>query len=356
MLFRMVFSAAHVFFHCIFDSYGQLKFSIATICMMKMFLITTFTLLFLSSSASAQSVVDELGVGGSSAQMIRPDMATETIKRISGSKRIFIITNNGSTFNKGDFVTIVRADKRAARAVVAKNENGIAGLKILKIYSLAQWNTLNSGQDIQVLRGDDSFFNVREAAITTDQGPTIRDETNLFDETTVLEDEGFALQEEGKRVLKNDNIVSFSLGLIDANGGRETQPNGAWAYQVEDNIWLEANYGQNIIKGYPDDDIDTKLTNFTLRAKYAIAAPLDSYLLPYIGYQIVGASSPSAGENDELGSRTAEELQAELDDVDALKKSQLVFGATWLKRLVPGWFIRVDLGADIIAGGASLEF
>lgn len=325
------------------------------VVMMRFVLFSLF--LIFSSTTFAQSVVDQLGVGAGANNVVLPDMATETINRISASKKIFIITNNSGTFAKGDFVTLVKGTKRALRAVVAKNENGISGIKILKIYSLALWNQMRAGSEIQVLRGDDSFFNTPVAQATPeDLGPRIRNEENLFDETTVLEDESLAFEEDTKRVLKNDNIVSLSLGLVDAGSeGRSTQPNASWMYQVEDNIWLEAGYGQSIVKGFPASDIDTKITNFVIRAKYAVRAPLDSYALPYIGYQIAGASSPGAG-SDETGTRTPEELQQELDDVESLKKNQLIFGATFLKRLVPGWFVRVDLGADLIAGGFSLEF
>lgn len=285
-------------------------------------------------------------------------MATEKINRISGSKKIFIITNSAGTFAKGDFVTLVRNSKRAARAVVAKNENGIAGIKILKIYSLALWNQLRDGSEVQVLRGDDSIFNATASNSSSPRDTSlIKNEENLFDETTVLEDESLSFENDSKRILKNDNIVSLSLGMVDAGTeSRVSQPIGAWSYQIEDNIWLEVSYGQNVIKSFPSTDIDTKLTNFTVKAKYAVRAPFDSYALPYIGYQIQGASSPGAGTQDDQGTRTEQELQQELDDVEAIKKNQIIFGATLLKRIVPGWFVRVDLGADVIAGGFSLEF
>ncbi len=320
--------------------------------------LVLMSIYLLSYNTFAQSVINDLGVGTNSLAL--PDMATETIQRISGSKRIFIITNNSSTFAKGDFVTLVKGTKRALRAVVAKNENGIAGIKILKIYSLSLWNQLRSGNDIQVLRGDDSFFNV-PTSTASDNVPRelIKAEADLFDETTVLEDDSLSFDDNTKRVLKNDNIISLSLGFVDAGTeGRVSQPNGAWSFQVEDNIWLEASYGQGVVKGFPSltGDIDTKITNFSIRAKYAITAPFNSYVLPYIGYQIVGASSPGAGEQDEAQTRTDAELQQELDDVEALKKSGPVFGVTALKRLVPGWFVRADLGSDLLAIGFSLEF
>ena len=46
----------------------------------------------------------------------------------------------------------------------------------------------------------------------------------------------------------------------------------------------------------------------------------------------------------------------EKTNVENLKKSSVIFGATVLKRIVPGWFIRADLGNDILSGGLTLEF
>ncbi len=340
-----------------FDHARQALLPQVNLIVMKILVLMSIYLL--SYNSFAQSFINDLGVGSNNVAL--PDMASETIQRISGSKKIFIITNNSSTFAKGDFVTLVKGTKRAVRAVVAKNENGIAGIKILKIYSLSLWNQLKAGNEIQVLRGDDSFFNVPTSTADSGNVPTelIKAEADLFDETTVLEDDSLSFDDNSKRVLKNDNIISLSLGFIDAGSeGRVSQPNGAWSFQIEDNIWVEASYGQGIIKGYPSltGDIDTKITNFSVRAKYAITAPFDSYVLPYIGYQIVGASSPGAGEQDEGQTRTEAELQQELDDVESLKNSGPVFGVTALKRLVPGWFVRADLGSDLLAIGFSLEF
>jgi hypothetical protein len=44
------------------------------------------------------------------------------------------------------------------------------------------------------------------------------------------------------------------------------------------------------------------------------------------------------------------------DTADNLKKSGPVFGITVLRRLVPGWFIKGDLGNDIINLGFAIEF
>ena len=42
--------------------------------------------------------------------------------------------------------------------------------------------------------------------------------------------------------------------------------------------------------------------------------------------------------------------------VDDLEKTQLVFGFTFLRRLVPGWFFKADVGNDIFSAGFAIEF
>lgn len=80
--------------------------------------------------------------------------------------------------------------------------------------------------------------------------------------------------------------------------------------------------------------------------------------MPYVGYQIIQAQSPGAGVYDGVSTPapTQEELDQELNGVNDLKKSSLIFGVTVLKRIVPGWFIRLDMGSDLLNAGLALEF
>ena len=113
------------------------------------------------SSTSAQNVLDELGDSSPSAQA--PDLAVEKVEKISQSKRIFIITNSNSSFDEGDFVSLLLDAKLAARALVAKTTDaGVAGIKITKIYSLALWKRLREKTEVQILRGDDSYYKLRK--------------------------------------------------------------------------------------------------------------------------------------------------------------------------------------------------
>lgn len=321
-------------------------------------------LVFLLSSESAwsQSVLDQLESGSTiDSNYDLPSMATERIEAISPSKRIFVISNSNNSFGKGDFITLVRGNSLATRALVAKiTDDGRAGIKILKIYNLDLWNTMGIGSEIQVLRGDDTAFRTAKTQIAEAEDTSqIQDEENLFDEKTFLEDDQ-TLEENNKRIIKTDNIISIGYGQISSinNDGSSQgygQLNASWAYQVTDNIWAEALYGQNVINDFPANGLDTRLSNFTFRIKYTIEAPFYSYVKPYVGYQYISAESPGAGVADENNQDTAQ-LDRELVLVDDSGKSGPVFGVTLLKRLVPGWFAKVDLGNDIIGLGAALEF
>ena len=72
---------------------------------------------------------------------------------------------------------------------------------------------------------------------------------------------------------------------------------------------------------------------------------------------MITANSPGAGVEDPTNAEyTKSDYDAELQRVDALKKNSFIAGVTILKRLVPGWFLRADLGTDLIGGGIALEF
>ena len=117
---------------------------------------------------------------------------------------------------------------------------------------------------------------------------------------------------------------------------------------------FRSGFSTNTVNDYPSTGLDATIYNFTTKFKYTFSAPFYSYIMPYVGYQVINVKSPGAGVSD--GELTQAQLDEELDKVDDLKKSSVIFGATVLKRIVPGWFIRADLGSDIIAGGMTLEF
>ena len=73
--------------------------------------------------------------------------------------------------------------------------------------------------------------------------------------------------------------------------------------------------------------------------------------MPYLGFHSYTVSSPDAGKTN--NNVTNEE---QLTAIDNLKKSGPVFGMTVMRRLVPGWFIKADVGSDILNVGFAIEF
>ena len=294
-----------------------------------------------------------------------PNLVAETIKVISPSKKIFILTNDNRSFSKGDFISLLLGNKLVCRALVAKtNDEQLSGIKIVKIYNVNLWKQLAVGKEVLVLKGDDSYYtNIdktpKEAA---DAKPTtkVQDEDDLFNSTT-LNDDDLSLEETNNRLIKTDNLLSAGVGMIggkdvDGSSKRYTHINGSWGYQLTDNIWAELGVGTNTVTDYPATGIDARMVNFTGKFKYTFNAPFYSYIMPYVGYQVISVDSPGAGVQDEADPKDEDELKKEVELVDDLKKSTVIFGVTVLKRIVPGWFIRADLGSDIISGGLTLEF
>lgn len=293
-----------------------------------------------------------------------PNLVAETIKVISPSKKIFILTNENKSFSKGDFISLLLGNKLVCRALVAKtNEENLSGIKIVKIYNVNLWKQLGVGKEVLVLKGDDSYYsNLEKAPKDTEEkvknDSKVQDEEDLFNSTT-LNDDDLSLEETSNRLIRTDNLISAGVGLIagkdvDGQSKRYTHVNGSWGYQLADNIWAELGAGTNTINDYPSTGLDTRMVNISAKLKYTFNAPFYSYIMPYAGYQVISVDSPGAGvEGDD---RTPAELEEEVRKVDDLKKSTVIFGVTVLKRIVPGWFVRADLGNDILNAGLTLEF
>ncbi len=319
------------------------------------------------SNSYAQNVLDDIEEEDrmeSGSTEVAPNLVAETIKVISPSKKIFILTNENKTFSKGDFISLLLGNKLVCRALVAKtNEEQLSGIKIVKIYNVNLWKQLAPGKEVLVLKGDDSYYSnlektPKEVEEKAKNESKVQDEDDLFNSTT-LNDDDLSLEENSNRLIKTDNLISAGIGLIsgkdvEGQSKRYAHFNGSWGYQLADNIWAELGAGTNTINDYPSTGLDTRMVNVTAKLKYTFNAPFYSYIMPYAGYQVVSVDSPGAGvEGDD---KTADELAEEVRKVDDLKKSTVIFGVTVLKRIVPGWFIRADLGNDIFNAGLTLEF
>jgi hypothetical protein len=319
--------------------------------------VFVYLLLVTSFSASAQSLVEDANLA--TAPSGSENVFNETIKIISQTKKIFILTNNNQQLGPGDFISLVLDNNLAARAVVAKTHQGQVGIKILKIYSMAQWGRLRRNLEVQIVKGDDSYFGKKVVA-PADETPLakIKSEDDLYTGDVVVDDDAGVFEENKNRHIKPDNVVALTGAFYDAaevesRGGkvRANEFGISWAYQFSDNYFVEGLYGRALFNSFPGDGQQTLANHLTARLKYNIKGPLYTFFMPYIGYHSYSVTSPDAGKT---GVATTDDEQ--LDAVDKLRKSGPIVGVTILRRLVPGWFIKGDIGNDIINLGFAIEF
>ena len=311
----------------------------------------------LSNQLWSQSLIDDANL--SMAGDASAGTFAETIKIISGSKKIFILTNNNQQLGPGDFISLALDDKLAARAVVAKTHQGQVGIKILKIYSVAQWSKLRRDLEVQIVKGDDSAYGKKIEAKPEESGTArIRSEEDLYTGDVVTDDDLGIIDDNKNRHIKPDNIVSlfgamFKANEIESRGGSLSQPmfGLSWAYQFTDNYFIEGVYGRALIDNYPAENAQTLVNQVSARLKYNIKGPAYTFFMPYLGFQSYSVSSPDAGKGTDPILN-----EEELNAINDLKKSGPVFGVSILRRLVPGWFIKADIGSDIVNVGFSIEF
>lgn len=291
---------------------------------------------------------------------------TEKVEIISRSGKIFIMSNGNQLLNKGDFITLViKKEGPVARALVAKTHDESAGIKILKVYSLSRWKKLRKGLNVQILKGDDTALFKPMSANTEEVATTkIETEEDLFkDDFKVESDEDLSGFYKDNRLIRPDNIVGIAYNEFEfkntlRNGDIEANPqiSFTWAYQFADNFWVEGLYGRTQIDSFPASGNQTIINNFTGRFKYTFKAPFYSFIMPYVGFQTYSVSSPQAGERTDDSTAARELAKEEQELVNSLQTSGLAIGATYLKRLVPGWFFKANLGNDIFSIGFSIEF
>jgi hypothetical protein len=337
----------------------DVKYLIFNLCLIFGALTNSYSIMAQSLIDDASSVVSEQTPDG---------VFSETIKIISSSKRIFVLTNNNQLLGIGDFISLAKDNKLAARAMVGKTYEGMAGIKIIKIYSLTQWAQLKKDSEVQIIRGDDSQFNKKLKAeksetVKDDQDDLnkIKSEDDLYSVKDLDDDSGISVEESKNRHIKPDNVISLgmsSLSIDDGNGGKAStsQISGSWAYQISDNIFGEFLYARAMFNDYPAEGMKSLVNTYSGRIKYNFKGPLFTYILPYVGFMSQSVSSPDAGKGVAGGSATPAGMAKERELVNKLNKSGAIFGITIMRRLVPGWFLKADLGTDVLNLGVGIEF
>ncbi len=322
---------------------------------MRLFRVNFFYFVLLTSSPSlfSQSLVDELETTTPTAQRgLNDNTFTEEIVVVSKSKRIFILTNKNQSLEPGDFVTMLVGDRKIVRGLIAKSREGKSAFKVLKSYNDRAKSRLKRGMSVQLFRGDESLLTENEE---TKPELRINNEADLFSDNVLFEEEA---PKKKTSSIKNNNLIQSSIGLIqgiDNNGDAAFYNHFAlsWSYRLKEFVWFESIFGYSTAKRFPSPDISTDLFNLTVRAKYTYELPFFSYLQPYAGLQIVIANSPEAGSGPLV---SAAQANRELDLVDDIGKIAPALGVTYLKRLVPSWFVTVNMGLDLISVGLAIEY
>ncbi len=309
---------------------------------------------FMAMTINAQSIVDSL-TSDDVQESQDSSLATEKIESISPTRKILVITNSNGSYTKGDFISLIFKSQLIARAIVAKIKDNVSGIKIVKVYSQEQWLSLTTKQEIQILRGDDSYYlaSLKKESTEDDASSLIDDDDDLFNETTFA-DGNLEIEDNKKRLIKPDNLLGGNIGAISVStdtSSATTHFGLLWARQLSDNFWVEGMVGLSQISDYPGENIDTDLYSFTGRIKYTFSAPFYSFIQPYVGMQYNYASAPGAGVDV-----SAAAAEVELSKLEKLKRFKVAMGISVLKRLVPGWFIRADIGTDGMYAGLTLEF
>ncbi len=97
-------------------------------------LLLTLSLLSVRAQGVLEDIEEEERIDSPAQSDIAPNLVVEKIKNISPSKKIFILTNENQSFSKGDFISLLLANKLVCRALVAKTtEDKLSGIKIVKI-------------------------------------------------------------------------------------------------------------------------------------------------------------------------------------------------------------------------------
>ena len=324
--------------------------------------ILILSILVFSHSLQAQSVMDTFAEEEELDSEVSA-LTSERIEKISPHRKIFIISNENQSFNQGDFISLLIQGKLVSRALVAKSKDNIAGIKIVKIYNVDMWKRMKKGREIQIIRGDDSYYQKREKRKKKGEveGDEIAQE-DLFDKTIISVD---VLEDDAKEtVFRTDSMVSITYGWFPGiNTLEETQwydmLDFQYQYQVFRNFFVGIDFGFTTVKNFPSGGLDTRYYNVVPKVKYTFELFWGLIIQPYVGWQWLIANSPGAGQPDDeytSGNETSNtQLQYELFLVNESERPMIAVGLTIVQPIVPGWNLKADLGTDILSIGVGLE-
>jgi len=322
-----------------------------------------FILLLIMTSVNAQSVVDELRAVSTGDLPTKNQLFSEMITTISSNKRIFILTNSNNKLIMGDFVSFVKDNQLILRALVVKTRDDRCGVKLVKIYDQNLWKSLTTGADVQMIRGDDSYFltqikKEQEALVAgsnTNSNNGEQTDSLSAEEKMILGSDITLESKVDNRKISANHLLYFTAGnyrSLSTTGESDTYMHYriGWGFQVFNNWFSDVSYGYTVLKKYPEVDIDTALNTVSFKFGYIFQLPIHSFLYAYGGIYNSIATAPGAGEG-------VSDAQAELEiqrvrDVEGLG---YLGGVSFYKRLVPGWTFKVDVDLKNIGAGIMVE-
>jgi uncharacterized Zn ribbon protein len=309
-----------------------------------------FVSFFWAAHSTAQNVVEDL--------QSETDVSSnwsEEIKIISNSRKILILTNDNQILTQGDFVSLIQDGKLVVRALVIKTNTDRVGIKIVKVYNEDLWGRTKINTSVGIVRGDDSYFN-RAAVPKNEMSSTDSAIANNFDENELISLSSDFPQEKEKRPIQGDHLFTLGFGqfkTIDRFDGsvKYNLWHLSWDYQLLKNTFTEFSLGYGTLKQFPAIDLNSKAYVLEAKIKYSFSLPAYIFIQPYVGMSKLKVQT-SGGNGDEI---TAEQLDEENYLVNKIEKARFEAGATVLKRIVPGWLARADLGMNELLLGLTIE-
>lgn len=167
-----------------------------------------------------------------------------------------------------------------------------------------------------------------------------------------------AVKENSNKKFEKNNFFGANVGStsgFDYRGNSKfyLQYGASFARQFVDNIWAELFYGYSQLQSFPVALAVSIQHSLSLRIKYTFALPFEFFAMPYVGARYIVLDTPdySADLQYEMGRSIEDKAKRRRRLTDSL-----IFGATVVRRIIPGLLARADIGYDSINLGLNVEF
>ncbi len=303
----------------------------------------------------SQNIIEDLQDNGPTdpSQSNNYAQFNEEVLLKSKNRRILIITNKNQSLKQGDFISLYVNSEKIARALVAKDRNNKVAIKIINTFSDKFDRLTRRGDELEIIRGDDSSFSATEEDINADLG-----ENDLFSIDLIDKKE----EKENAKKLNERNLVTLGIGLyqgIDSQEESKAYVHGILSYAIKafGPVWFEGVYGYSNLQRFPRQDTSAHLHGLGVRLKLNINLPAYMFLMPYAGIHFAYVSSTDT--IDPGASAPQAEINAynrEVDLINIASQFRPTAGLTLHKRFVPGWFITLSGGLDVSYAGVTIGF